>query len=141
MAKKPSKTSPHKSGYGAGYVNAAKYLAELICIKCADQKKEFLTDRFWEKIQWKIFYKQQCMAARALLKLYSVQAIIKALNDKKSWGIYSLRSPLLDNIIMGYQKVLDEVPIVTAPVETTSVNEAPRKITGQKSLASKLRGL
>lgn len=141
MAKKPSKTSPHKSGYGAGYVNSERYLAELICIKAADKKKEFLTDNFWDKIQWKVFYKQQCMAARALLKLYSVQAIIKALNDKKSWGIFSLRSPFLDNIIIVYQKTVDSVPVITEPIKITSVNEAPRVITGQKSLANKLRDL
>ena len=90
----------YPSRYSNGkLVSAAQYITELICEKKAKQDKLDLNYRFWLKSEWSKYYKNQIASAHKLLKKYNAKAIIRALQDKKTDKIYSLRAPHLIPII------------------------------------------
>ena len=93
----PSKYSNGKS------VSAAQYITELICEKKAKQDHLDLHYKFWVNPVWSKYYRNQIGSANKLLKTYSPKAIIKALQDKKTDRIYSLRAPHLVPIIQQYE--------------------------------------
>jgi hypothetical protein len=88
-------------------VSAAQYITEIICEKRAKKINKDLHYRFWLNKDWAAFYRNQIATANKLLLEYSDTAIVKALNNKKSDGIYSLRAPHLKPIIDHEQKLLD----------------------------------
>ena len=105
MTKKfPSKYSNGKS------VNAAQYIAELICERIAKRTKRDLHYRFWVNSDWEKEYKGQLAASYKLLKKYDVKAIINALQTSGGSKIYSLRAPHLVAMIDKEQKILDSTP-------------------------------
>lgn len=95
-----SMSKKYVSKYSNGkYVSAAQYITELICEHKAIIDKKDLHYRFWTTEYWSKYYKDQIAAAINLLKKYSSDDIIQALNDKKTQRIYSLRAPFLRPII------------------------------------------
>jgi hypothetical protein len=89
----PSRYSPH------GYVHAAQYITELICEKKAKTEGKELPLKFWELKEWLKFYRYQITLANKLIKQYGEHVVISALNDKRMWKCYSLRSPFLKNVM------------------------------------------
>jgi|APSaa5957512622_1039677.scaffolds.fasta_scaffold172182_2 hypothetical protein len=77
----------------------AQYLTEIVTERYARSQNKSLQPKFWNNLEWKSFYRQQIIAANALLKLYSLQSIVNALNGKCSWT-YSLRANQLKNEIV-----------------------------------------
>lgn len=102
MANKyPSRYSNGKS------VSAAQYITEIICEKRAKKFKKDLHYRFWVNKEWSAFYRNQIASANKLLLEFSDIAIVKALNNKLSDGIYSLRAPHLRPIIEQEQRIFE----------------------------------
>lgn len=88
-------------------VSAAQYITELICEHKANIEKLDLHYKFWINKEWSKYYRDQIATANKLLKKYSPKAIIRALNDKKSDRIYSLRAPHLPAIIDHHESLLE----------------------------------
>jgi hypothetical protein len=131
----PSKYSNGKS------VSAAQYITELICEKKAKQDRLDLHYRFWINPIWSKYYRNQIGSANKLLKTYSPKAIIKALQDKKTDRIYSLRAPHLIPIIQQYQDQLaTENTDFTKTVERKD-NASYRTEIKKSTLISKLKEL
>lgn len=93
MAKYLSKYSNGK------YVNSAQYITEMICENKAKIEKKDLHYRFWLNKEWAAFFRNQIATANKLIKTYGDKAIIKALKNDRATKIYSLRSPVLLDII------------------------------------------
>lgn len=106
MSKKyPSRYSPNK------LVTPAQYIIELICERNAAQRQADLPIKFWELPEWASFYKSQLRKCHSLLKIFSSEAIIKALEDKRLKTVYSLFAPWITPIIVEYQKEIDR-PVI-----------------------------
>tara|TARA_Y100000389_G_scaffold99806_1_gene96573 strand:- start:42670 stop:43104 length:435 start_codon:yes stop_codon:yes gene_type:complete len=89
-------------------VSAAQYITEIICEHKAKKEKKDLHFRFWQTSKyWEKYYRSQIATANKLLKTYSPQAIISALNDRKAVRIFSLRAPHLEPIIEHHQHLFD----------------------------------
>ena len=84
----------------------AQLLTEIVVERFAKKKGKKLPPKFWTNLEWKQQYRQQIVAANALLKLYSLEAILNALNGKCDW-CYSLRTNQLKNEIAKEQATLD----------------------------------
>lgn len=88
------------SKYSNGkYVSSAQYITEMICENKARIDKKDLHYRFWLNKEWSAFFRNQIATANKLVKTYGDKAIIKALKNDKAAKIYSLRSPVLQDII------------------------------------------
>lgn len=133
--KYPSKYSNGKS------VSAAQYITEIICEKKAKKDGKDLHYRFWTNKAWASFYRNQIASANKLIRSYDETAIIKALNNKKSENIYSLRAPHLLAIIEDEQKQLscknNQLSIKLNRKHDISYN----KSTNSKNIISKLKDL
>lgn len=71
---------------------AASILAKMMIKRKADKQRKSLSEKFWNSLVWKKEFGQQMIAAFALLKLYSYESIIAALNHKDIQWVYSLRT-------------------------------------------------
>jgi len=80
-------------------VSPAQYITEIICEHKAKKDKKDLHYRFWTTPYWSRFYRDQISSANKLLKDYSPEDIVLALNSQKAQKIYSLRAPFLKPII------------------------------------------
>lgn len=80
-------------------VSAAQYITEIICEHKAKKDKKDLHYKFWTTPCWSRFYRDQIGSANKLLKDYSAEDIISALNGQEAQKIYSLRAPFLKPII------------------------------------------
>lgn len=80
-------------------VSAAQYITEIICEHKAKKDKKDLHYKFWTTDYWSRFYRDQIASANKLLKEYSAEDIVCALNSSKAQQIYSLRAPFLKPII------------------------------------------
>ena len=101
MTKYPSRYSDDKK------VTAAQYLAEFMCERQAQKNKKELPKRFWNLPHWAKKFKSQLFAAYGLLKLYNETALIRAVKSKEARSIYSLRAPILDDIVKEQQRILE----------------------------------
>lgn len=97
----------YSSRYSNGKtVTAQQYITEIICENKAKIDKKDLYFRFWTNKEWSKFYRDQIATANKLVKKYSAQAIIKALQNPKASRIFSLRAPHLIPIIEYEQEQL-----------------------------------
>lgn len=100
MKKYPSRFSQGK------FVNEFQYILQLICQKNASQTQRELPPEFLNEPQWKTFWGAQLKKCSQLLKSYSSESIIKALNDPRAKKIYSLHAKWLIPIIQEYENKL-----------------------------------
>lgn len=112
MAQNESPLSPFKSRYGGGYIPRHKFLAEAMCARKARMKGIDLPSHFWNGKflngdYWKREYCLQLRQALSLLKIYSCEAIIKALRTKEGSKIYSFGAKWLDPLIKTEQEKID----------------------------------
>ncbi len=126
MKKYPSRYSRDKM------VTGAQYIIELVCEKNAMQTQRELPQQFWQLPEWAAFYKSQLRKCHMLLKKYSDEAIIKALNDPKAFKIYSLFAPWLEEIIIKYQKQID-TPKEVVKLPDIGVDKFSRPQFGKKN--------
>lgn len=70
-----------------------------MCVRIAAKRGIKLQSHFWNDNSWKLTYRKQILGANNLLKVYSFQAIINALELKTSQWICSLYWKGLSEII------------------------------------------
>tara|TARA_R100000008_G_C3499583_1_gene122960 strand:+ start:79 stop:498 length:420 start_codon:yes stop_codon:yes gene_type:complete len=137
MTKYPSRYSNDKR------VTAAQYLAELMCERQAQKNKKELPNQFWNLPHWSKKFKSQLFAAYGLLKLYDETAIIKAVKSKEARNIYSLRAPILDDIIKEQQHKLelDKTKTKDANIVRKDVKAKPREYRVKDNILGRLSEL
>lgn len=133
----------YKSAHSFEQVKPAQYLAEIMCIRMARKNKETLPVKFWNTPKWKMPYKQQIIAANALLKIYEPEHIIAAVNRKDCQWIYSLRFPGLNQKILEEKDRIEKLNTNLSKVENIEyepqlINEKPMEPFSKKN---KLRNL
>lgn len=144
MARHRTNKSTFKSIYGNGFVTPAQYLTEALCFLVARQKGVNLSDRFWQEEEWAKFFRRQVALANELLEEYDIQAILKALKDRRiknkiqSFGAKYILVP----VIKEYQKTISfqkTRPITETPKQHT--DSKPAKRIGKQSALSKLKDI
>lgn len=134
----------YKSKYSNGLVDAPHYITELICEKIANQKQLRLTQSFWDFLEWKTIFGKQLLLAKALLKIYSANAIIAALKNPLSNYVYSLGlQSILDPIIQAEEAKIKETEKLAQSVKTVDEPQEFKHVKsfGKQSTINKLRGL
>lgn len=136
----------YDSAYGGGQITAAQFLAEFMVARLARVKGVRLPLKFWNLPAWKRTYRLQLLHAYSVLKLYSPEAVSRALRSPEGKKAFSLNAPWLDALFQAEQ----EKQLVSAVSESASQGEdlpanlpsAPRPAFIPKaSVLSKLRGL
>lgn len=130
MAKEQSNKNCYPSRYSpGGFVRADQYIIELICEKKAKKDKKDLPVQFWKDPEWAKFFKSQLRKCKSLLQIYSSEAIIKGMQDKRAWSIYSLHAPWLPEIIQEYQTKIDlPKPVEDKPEMSTGAFKRDKKL-------------
>jgi len=116
------------------------YLVELVCIrKSKKQNIPMSSERWWQDSNWKKDYARQIALAHGLLKLFSPESIINALNSKEGSWIYSLSYKGLVEIIKNHE-VKDRVVDVEEHIEfeEIAVKEVAQIKLNKKSAIDKL---
>ena len=121
------------------------YLAELAVTRHANKLKVVLPFKFWNTDEWKKEYKQQIIAAHSLLKLFSIESILAALNSKDGNWIYSLNQPkIIDLAKQEEARLKMEIKIneqsQKLEYNPNNINKRP-KSQGKDNILNKIRGL
>jgi hypothetical protein len=142
MAENRSEKSNYPSRYSpSGWVSAYQYITELVCENSAKQKNKELPVQFWELPEWKKFFKNQIITAVQLVKKYGAKAVVNGLNDRRAFKTYSLRSPVLKQIIAEY-KEKEEMPKEKKDISYDFKDKSKFASNNEKkSIISKLRDL
>ena len=147
MPQNKTDNSRYESKYGGNFVSPAQFISEMMCERLAKKQKSDLPFKFWSTPKWKRAFMTNILAANGLLKIYSARAIITALN--KSFNVYSLRAPWLDDVIKQEQEKIDsyvekieEAP-TPSPAQPVNTTEKPRDnfIQNKNNTLNKLRAL
>lgn len=124
---------------------ASQFLTEIAVKRQADKQRKFLSAQFWKDPLWKTVYTQQIAAASRLLRFYSVEEILTALESKEGNWIYSLSFKGLVDIINKYKTVkkietakIEEHTIV---VDENNITQKPKVLPNKKSTINRLRDL
>jgi hypothetical protein len=107
MSKTRTDVSRFESAYGGGNITASQYLSEHMSARIAKKEGEALGHFFWKEDRWLKVFKTQLMFANKLLKLYSVESIIRVLRTPKGKKVYSL----------GAKFIYDEIERESALIE------------------------
>ena len=142
MVKKRTENSNYISPSTGEYCTCAQYIAEIMCNRMAQKENEGTQAyKFWNTKKWKKTYSYQIILAHRLIKKFDCSAIIKAINSKELKHVYSLGYPKLDQVILKYQKIIEQQK---ADSTTINIQDAPKKRSssfGSKSKLQRLRGL
>jgi len=132
--------STYKSQVSELEIDAANYIAEMICQKYAF-KNEIgkLPQRFWTLPKFKQKYIMEISQAKTLLKKYNERAIIKAVNDNDARFIMSLRNKNLIPIIEKHQTELKTTEFQES--EEKEFKERPQWVEEKKKNQNRLQDL
>ena len=91
MAVNRSKVSCYPSRYDGGHVTIAQYITEYLCENIARSKGRELPPKFWEIEEWASFFKTQIVLLNRQILGNGIhpRAVVKALKDKRCWGLNS----------------------------------------------------
>lgn len=123
----------------------AQLLTEFICQRIAQKNDEVLIESYWKLPRWKAIFQKQVIKATAFLKVYSYQAIIKALSTKEGVKIYSFYYPRLPELCAIEQEKIDKLNdrIAKSRPQTQEqeikIEQESKKTFGRKSKIDKLR--
>ena len=134
--------SKYKHESTGDYCTCAAYVAEIMCKKNAEKKNQgSLPYKFWSKKPWDWTFKRQLFVANKLLKTYSEEALVEAVNSNDFKGIFSLNHPKVVKVIIKYEKLIKSQK--SQPRQEIEVKENPttrNKGYGNKNnLLNKLR--
>lgn len=147
MAKNPTPKSPYESRWGAGFIPAHSYLAEMMCERQAQKEGTTLFPKFWNDARWKKVFRQQQNEALILLRKHGLpaEAVVRVLRSDEGRKTYSLGAEWLDPLFDREKKRLErelEERLRNVPEEVALVVEKPREnFSRQKSTLGKLRDL
>lgn len=97
-----SKYSPDK------FVTGAQLIIEIVCERKAAYQNTKLPIHFWNLKEWEKFYKSQLRYCHMLLKKYSENSVLRALEDNRTKNIYSLWAPWLEPVIKEKEKEIEK---------------------------------
>lgn len=141
--RKRTEKSKYKHESTGDHCTCAAYIAEIMCKRNAENKNVgSLPYKFWNKKPWDWTFKKQLWAAGKLLKDFSEEAVVKAVNSDDFRGIFSLNHPKVIGIIRKYELLLSEEK--SKPKQEIQVNKNPvtrKKSYGGKNILNKLRKL
>ena len=142
MKRKRTEKSKYKHKSTGEYCTCAAYVAEIMCMRNAENKNQgSLPYKFWSKKPWNWTFRRQINVAYKLLKQFSEEALVKAINSDEFSRIFSLNHPKALGIIKKYQLSLDEQAHKKQDI-TVNKNAKHRKSKfGKKSLLNKMREL
>lgn len=123
-------------------VDNAKYLTEYVNKRKAKKQKIELPDKYWNLSEWKSEYIGQLKEAHALLRFFSLEAIVSALNSKEFSWVYSLRTKGLIDIIKREQERINRrnLPKIEIPVNRTE-DDVIVKVSKPVAKKTKFEGL
>lgn len=145
MSEKRKRTpkSKYKHESTGDHCTCSQYVAAIMCQRNAENKNEgSLPYKFWSKKPWDWTYKKQLWAANKLLKIYSEEALVKAIHSDEFKGIFSLNHPKVNCIIRKYELLLkaqNEKPQQKIDVQHNPTHR--KKSYGKKSILNKLRDI
>ena len=139
--RKRTEKSKYKHQSTGEYCTCAAYVAEMMCMRNAENKNQgSLPYKFWSKKPWDWTFRRQINAAYKLLKQFSEEALVKAINSKEFSRIFSLNHPKAFGIIKKYQLLLDEEKNKPKQEIKAKPNAKRRKKSyGKKNILDKLR--
>ncbi len=76
------------------------FLADIMCKRKGKKENIPTPPGYWNMPEWKVFFKQQILAANKLMKIYPFEVVSAAINNKKTNWIYSLHYPGLKQILL-----------------------------------------
>lgn len=145
MAKNRTDKSRYPSNYGGGWVSAAQYVTECLCVLIAKQEKKELQDKFWNKEPWNKIFRRQVPLAIKLLEEYHPEVVLSVLRDKKCRKIRSFGARyILDSLLKEKQREYDAKLAQQSgkTKEKTPTTQKPRKNSNnKKSLHARLRDI
>jgi|TARA_B100000085_G_scaffold284494_1_gene317745 hypothetical protein len=141
--RKRTEKSRYKHESTGDYCTCAAYVAEIMCRRNAENKNVgSLPYKFWNKKPWNWTFKKQLWAAQKILKDFSEEALVKAVNSSDFKGIFSLNHPKCIGVISKYELLLKEEN--AKPKQEIDIKKDPtvrNKSYGKKNLLHKLRKL
>jgi len=141
IKRKRTEKSKYKHESTGDHCTCAAYVAEIMCRRNAESKNQgSLPYKFWNRKPWDWTFKKQLYAANNLIKCFSEEAIVKAINSDEFRGIFSLNHPKVIGIIKKYQLLLDEEKAKPKQeVEVKKDAQVRKKSYGGKNILNKLR--
>lgn len=141
MKRKRTEKSKYKHESTGDHCTCAAYVAEIMCRRNAENKNEgSLPYKFWNKKPWNWTFRRQLYAANNLIKCFSEEAVVKAINSDEFRGIFSLNHPKVIGIIRKCQLLLDEENSKPKQeIEVKKEAKVRKKSYGGKNLLHKLR--
>jgi hypothetical protein len=122
-------------------LNSGQYLAENMLDRQARRRGVDLPVQFWKDKSLAKEFAKQIILANALLKLYSVEAIIKALRTTQGRKIYSFAAPFLPDLCRAQQEILDRQSKKEVIVPSKIESVGPIKQYVSPTILTKLRDL
>lgn len=120
--------SRHKSITTQIFCSDAQYLAEFMCVRIADKRREYLQPNFWNELCWKATYQQQVLAANNLLKAYSFEAIINTVKQRQYHWVTSLRTKQILPQIAIEQGIIDKEKAKLAKIAQTNTVDVTENV-------------
>jgi hypothetical protein len=143
MKRQRSEKSKYKHASTGDHCTCAQYVAAIMCQRNAENKNEgSLPYKFWNKKPWDWTYKKQLWKANKILKDYSEEALVKAIESPEFKGIFSLNHPKVIGIIKKYElQIEDQKSKPKQEIEVKKNAKTRKKSYGGKNLLNKLRKL
>ena len=139
--RKRTEKSKYKHETTGDYCTCAAYVAEIMCIRNAENKNEgSLPYKFWNKKPWNWTFKRQLIAARKLLKKYDEAVLIQTINLPSCKRIFSLNNHRLISALKKQQKTLAK-PKDDQALKPKNDATHRKKTYGKQSKISKLRSI
>ena len=108
------------SRFSAGKkITPAQLITELICEKKAIIEGVELPDRFWSNKKWANYFKYQSKYANVLVKQHKLTSLLKALRDKRTKNIFSLKHPSISSTAKYYDSIFVDVKPAEKELEIT----------------------
>tara|TARA_B100002019_G_scaffold153495_1_gene132330 strand:- start:201 stop:653 length:453 start_codon:yes stop_codon:yes gene_type:complete len=143
MKRQRSEKSKYKHASTGDHCTCAQYVAAIMCQRNAENKNEgSLPYKFWNKKPWDWTYKKQLWKANKILKDYSEEALVKAVESPEFKGIFSLNHPKVVGIIKKYELQIEQQKSKPKQeIEVKKNAKTRKKSYGGKNLLNKLRKL
>lgn len=115
----------------------AQFLAEFACIRQAAKNKLKIVPRFWQQDCWKPTFVKEIRAANNLLKVYSFDAILSALNHYKCKWINTLFcKQLVPQILLEEERLKQKQEKIDSLVKLEQEKELQNPITQEPTTIS-----
>jgi hypothetical protein len=145
MLKKRDRTekSKYKHQSTGDYCTCAAYVAEIMCIRNAENKNEgSLPYKFWNKKPWNWTFKRQLLVANTLLKQYPEEVLVRSINAPEFKKIFSLNNAKVKSILNKYNVEYEQSK--KKEVKEIDIKENPttrQKTYGKRSIFDKIRSI